>query len=111
MNPLNGLAEYLERIERRLRRLAVSQGIALAAGAALAFTVLGAALANSFAFSAGSVFSARLVLFLALAAAFGAGLLFPLPRLNPPNPPPKTEQPFPRFEPRPGPLCEPARQP
>jgi len=41
MNPLNGLAEYLQRIERRLRMLAVSRGVALAAGAALAFTVLG----------------------------------------------------------------------
>ena len=68
MNPLNGLAEYLQRIERRLRMLAVSRGVALAAGAALAFTVLGAALGNSFAFSAASVFSARLVLLLAVSS-------------------------------------------
>jgi hypothetical protein len=82
MNPLNGLAEYLQRIERRLRLLAVSRGVALAAGAALAFTVLGALIANHFAFSSGSVLGVRLVLFLALAAAVGAGLVLPLLRLN-----------------------------
>lgn len=100
MNPLNGLAEYLQRIERRLRLLAVSRGVALAAGAALAFTVLGAMLANSFAFSAGSVFSARLVLFLALAGAFGAGLIVPLLRLNRRKAAREAEQHCPRFEQR-----------
>ncbi|HXI42805.1 MAG TPA: hypothetical protein VNH83_22675 [Bryobacteraceae bacterium] len=100
MNPLNGLAEYLQRIERRLRMLAVSRGVALAAGAALAFTVLGAMLANSFAFSAGSVFSARLVLFLALAGALGAGLIVPLLRLNRRKAAREAEQHCPRFEQR-----------
>ena len=42
MNPLNGLSEYLDRIERRMRVLTVSRGAALTTGAALAFTVLGA---------------------------------------------------------------------
>ena len=82
MNPLNGLADYLQRIERRLRVLAVSRGAALAAGVALAFTVLGALIANHFAFSSSSVLSVRLVLFLALAGALGAGLVLPLLRLN-----------------------------
>ncbi len=82
MNPLNGLAEYLQSIERRLRLLAVSRGVALAAGAALAFTVLGTLIANHFAFSSGSVLGVRLVLFLALAGAVGAGLVLPLLRLN-----------------------------
>src|SRR5258707_15855308 len=98
MNPLNGLAEYLQRIERRLRLLAVSRGVALAAGAALAFTVLGAMLANSFAFSTGSVFSARLVLFLALAGAFGGGLIVPLLRLNRHKAAREAEQHCPRFQ-------------
>src|SRR5205807_5147755 len=100
MNPLNGLAEYLQRIERRMRMLAVSRGVALAAGAALAFTVLGAALANSFAFSAGGVFSARLVLFLALAGAIGAGLIVPLLRLNRRKAAREAEQHCPQFEQR-----------
>jgi hypothetical protein len=100
MNPLNGLAEYLARIERRLRMLAVSRGVALAAAAALAFTVLGATLANSFAFSAGSVFLARLVLFLALAGALGAGLIVPLLRLNRRKAAREAEQHCPQFEQR-----------
>ncbi len=82
MNPLNALTEYLERIERRLRVLAVWRGVALAAGAALGFTILGALVANYFAFSPGSVLGARLVLFLALAGALGAGMVVPLLRLN-----------------------------
>ena len=82
MNPLNGLTEYLEHIERRLRMLAVSRGVALAAAAALAFTILGALMANFFAFSPTSVLMARVVLFLALAGALGAGLVVPLLRLN-----------------------------
>ena len=41
MNPLTGISEYLERIERRLRALAVSRGAALTGVAALAFTILG----------------------------------------------------------------------
>src|SRR5438094_3404576 len=100
MNPLNGLAAYLQHIERRLRMLAVPPGVALAAGAALAFTVLGAALANAFAFSAGSVFSARLVLFLALAGAIGAGLIVPLLRLNRRKAAREAEQHCPQFEQR-----------
>jgi len=82
MNPLNGLTEYLRQLERRLRVLAVSRGVALAAAAALAFTLVGALIANYFAFSSGGVLGARLILFLALAAALGAGLVLPLLRLN-----------------------------
>src|SRR5579863_983524 len=82
MNPITGLGEYLERVERRLRVLAVSRGAAATAVAALTFTLLGVVLANWFAFSPGSVLSARLILFLALAAAAGAGLVLPLMRLN-----------------------------
>jgi hypothetical protein len=100
MNPLNGLTEYLERIERRLRVLAVSRGVAMAAAAALAFTVLGAILANSFAFSAGSVLWARLVLFLALAGALGLGLVVPLLRLNRRRAAREAEHKCPQFEQR-----------
>jgi len=82
MNPLNGLTEYLERIERRLRMLAVWRGAAWTAGAALGFTILGVLIANYFAFSPPSVFGARLILFLALAGALAVGLIVPLLRLN-----------------------------
>ena len=100
MNPLNGLTEYLERIERRLRVLTVSRGVALAAGAALSFTVFGVMLANYFAFSPGSVLGARLVLFLALAGATGVGLVVPLLRLNRRNAAHEAEQKCPQFDQR-----------
>src|SRR5579872_6492176 len=98
MNPLNGLSQYLERIERRLRVLAISRGVALTAIAALAFTFLGAVLANYFAFSAGSVFSARVLLFASLAAALCAGLIVPILRLNRRRAAREAEQKCPRFE-------------
>ncbi|HXA03783.1 MAG TPA: hypothetical protein VNY30_03050, partial [Bryobacteraceae bacterium] len=100
MNSLNGLTDYLQRIERRLRMLAVSRGVAMAALAALAFTVAGALAANYFAFSSGSVFGARLVLFLALAAALGTGLILPLLRLNRRNAAQQAEHQCPQFEQR-----------
>jgi hypothetical protein len=100
MNPLNGLTEYLEHIERRLRMLAVSRGAAWTAGAALAFTVLGVLIANYFAFSPPSVFGARLVLFLALAGAFAVGLIVPLLRLNRRAAAREAERQCPQFEQR-----------
>jgi hypothetical protein len=100
MNSLNGLTEYLQRIERRLRMLAVSRGVAVAALAALAFTVAGALAANYFGFSSGSVFGARLVLFLALAGALGVGLILPLLRLNRRNAAQQAEHQCPQFEQR-----------
>jgi len=100
MNSLNGLTEYLQRIERRLRMLAVSRGVAMAALAALAFTIAGVLAANYFGFSSGSVFGARLVLFLALAAALGAGLILPLLRLNRRNAAQQAEHECPQFEQR-----------
>jgi len=100
MNPLNGLTEYLERIERRLRMLAVSRGVAFAAAAALGFTVLGALVTNFFAFSPTSVLIARVVLFLALAGALGAGLVVPLLRLNRRRAAREAERVCPQFEQR-----------
>jgi hypothetical protein len=100
MNPLKGLTEYLERIERRLRMLAVSRGLAIAAAAALAFTILGALIANFFAFSPISVLIARVVLFLALAGALGAALVVPLLRLNRRRAAREAERLCPQFEQR-----------
>ncbi len=100
MNPLNGLTEYLERIERRLRMLTVSRGASFAAAAALAFTILGALIANFFAFSPTSVLIARMVLFLALAGALGAGLVVPLLRLNRRRAAREAERLCPQFEQR-----------
>ena len=100
MNPLTAIREYLEGIERRLRALALSRGAALTGMAALAFTILGVVLANYFAFSAGSIVWARLLLFLALAAALGAGLIMPVLKLNRRGAAREAEQRCPEFEQR-----------
>lgn len=100
MNPLTGLTDYLGRVERRLRLLTVTKGAAILAGSALVFTVLAVFLANAFAFSAPGVTSARVLLFLALALALGAGLVVPLLRLNHRHAARRAEQEFPEFEER-----------
>ena len=92
MNPLTGLTDYLGRVERRLRVLAVTKGAAITAAAALIFTVLAVLLANAFAFSDPSVTCARVLLFVALALALGVGLVVPLLRLNRRNAARETER-------------------
>lgn len=100
MNPLNGLTDYLERVERRLRMLVISRGAAWTAGAALTFTILGVLIANYFAFSPPSVLSARFLLFLGLAVALGSGLILPLLLINRRRAAREAERQCPRFEQR-----------
>jgi len=100
MNPLTGLTEYLGRVERRLRVLTWTQGAAIAAGAALVFTVLAVLVANGFAFSEPSVVWGRVLIFVALALAIGIGLVVPLLRLNRHRAARATERKFPEFEER-----------
>ena len=100
MNPLTGLTEYLGRVERRLRVLALSRGAAITAAAALVFTVLAVLWANLFAFSEASVTWARVLLFVALALALSLGLVVPLLRLNRRHAARETEHKFPEFEER-----------
>src|SRR6185295_13984652 len=80
-------------------------------GAALAFTVLGAVAANYYAFSPGSVLAARIVLFLALAAAIGAGLALPMLKLNRRRAAHQVEKKCPQFEQRLVTFAERAGQP
>src|ERR1035438_6508223 len=82
MKPLDRLSEYLGALERRLRWLTFTRGAAVAAGAALALTVLAVLVVNHYAFSRLSVAGARAVLFLGLAFALAAALILPLIRLN-----------------------------
>jgi hypothetical protein len=100
MNPLTGLTEYVGRVERRLRVLALSKGAAIAAAAALVFTVLAVLVANFFAFSDPSVIWARVLVFVALALALGMGLVAPLLELNRRKAARQTERQFPEFEER-----------
>jgi hypothetical protein len=55
MKPLDRLSEYLGAIERRLRLIALTRGIAVTAGMALGLTIVAVLVINQFAFSGGSV--------------------------------------------------------
>src|SRR6266481_3349849 len=100
MRPLDRLSEYLGAVERRLRLLALTRGIAVTAGLALALTILAVLIANQFAFSNTSVVGARVFLFLGLAFAIAAALIVPVIRLNRRKAARKAEMRFPQFEER-----------
>src|SRR5262245_34166689 len=100
MRPLDRLSEYLGAVEKRLRLLALTRGIAVTAGLALTLTVLAVLIANQFSFSNTSVISARVVLFLGIALAIAAALIIPVIRLNRRHAARKAEQSFPQFEER-----------
>src|SRR5579862_4536271 len=100
MRPLDGLSAYLGTIERRLRVLAVTRGVAASAAAALIFTLLAVLLANYFVFSNPSVLTARVLLFLGLAAAIAGALIVPLMRLNRRRAARTAETRYPQFEER-----------
>src|ERR1035437_4326296 len=100
MKPLDRLSEYLDALERRLRWLAFTRGAAVAAGAALALTVLAVLAINHYAFSSLSVMGARTLLFLGLAFAIAASLIVPVIRLNRPRSARAAEHTYPQFEER-----------
>src|SRR5260370_6468251 len=82
MNPLEQVSSYLTKLEQRMRWTAMSKGAAWIVGVALLTTVLLVILINGYAFSAGSLLVARVLLFLSVAFAIGFGLVAPLLRLN-----------------------------
>jgi hypothetical protein len=100
MRPLDRLSDYLGAVERRLRLLAVTRGIAAIAAAALIFTVVAVLVANYFAFSNGSVVSARLLLFFGIAFAIAAALVLPVIRLNRRRAAREAESRYPEFQER-----------
>jgi hypothetical protein len=100
MTPLAGLSAYVASLERRLRVLAVTRGVAASTVAALVLTVVAVLLANRFAFSNASVVGARLLLFLGLAFAIAGALIVPVIRLNGRRAARQAEQKYPQFEER-----------
>src|SRR5262249_50324928 len=100
MKPLDRLSDYLGAIEKRLRLLALTRGIAVTAGLALTLTVLAVLVINQFAFSNPSVIGARVFLFLGIAAAIAAALVIPVIRLNRRHAAQKAEARHPEFEER-----------
>src|ERR1039457_1083959 len=100
MKPLDSLRACLGAIERRLRLIALTRGIAVTAGLALALTVVAVLVINQFAFSNGSVIGARVFLFLGLAFGIAAALIIPVIRLNRRNAARRAEARYPEFEER-----------
>ena len=100
MKPLDRLSEYLGAVEQRLRLLALTRGIAVTAGMALALTVVAVLVINQFAFSNPSVIGARVFLFLGIALAIAAALIIPVIRLNRRQAARRAEAQYPQFEER-----------
>src|SRR5580658_1197278 len=82
MNPLEGLAQYLDRLEHRLRMFAWTRGAAAVVGAALILTVAIVASLMLAAFSPSGLILGRFVLFIGIGAAIAVGLVVPLMRMN-----------------------------
>ncbi len=82
MNPLESLAQYMDRLERRLRLFAWTRGAAAVVGAALILTVAIVGTLILLAFSPSSLILGRFVLFLGVGAAVAVGLVVPLLRMN-----------------------------
>ena len=100
MNALDQLNGYLQRLEKRLRFLAVSKGTSLVTVSALVITVFLVWIINRYAFSPASLLWARILLFLSIAVAIAFGLVIPLLNLNRRNAARSAEKKFPGFQER-----------
>lgn len=100
MNPLEGLAQYMDRLERRLRMFAWTRGAAAVFAAAL---ILTAAIVGSLmlsAFSPSGILIGRFILFLGIGGAVAVALVVPLMRLNRRRAAQEVEQRHPGFDQR-----------
>jgi hypothetical protein len=100
MSARGQLNSYLVKLEKRLKRQAWLRGVAVLALAALAVTVILVLIANHYAFSDGSLWSARAILFFVLALGIAFGLAIPLWRLTRRNVAGTAEAANPRFDQR-----------
>ena len=82
MSARSELNSYLEQLESRLKRQAWLRGAAVLAATALAVTIVLVLISNHYAFSDGSLWSARAILFAILALGIAFGLAVPLYRLT-----------------------------
>jgi hypothetical protein len=76
------LNSYLQNLESRFKRRAWLRGVAILTGSALLVTIALVVIANHYAFSDGSLWSARAILFFVLALGIAFGLAVPLWRLT-----------------------------
>lgn len=82
MSARGELNSYLEQLESRLKRQAWLRGAAVLAATALIVTIILVLISNHYAFSDGSLWSARAILFVILALGVAFGLAIPLYRLT-----------------------------
>ncbi len=100
MSTRDQLNSYIRQLERRLRLGLSLRGAAILTSAALAATMVLVLITNAFAFSAGSITSARVALLFALALAVSFGLAVPLKALNRRRAARQAEDAFPNFKQR-----------
>jgi hypothetical protein len=94
------LHAYIAQLEKRLRWSTLLRGVAILTGSALLATLVLVTIANTLAFSHGSVTWARFALILILTVAAAAGLAFPLRRLTRRRTVGAAETAFPQFQQR-----------
>lgn len=82
MNPVAGLAQYLDQLERRLRLFAWTRGAAATAGVALLLTVIIVGALMGSAFTASTLLLGRTLLFLGIGVVVAVALIVPLLRMN-----------------------------
>src|ERR1700722_16709158 len=82
VNPLEGLAHYLDRLERRLRLFTWARGAAAVAAAALVLTGVIVGALMLFTFAPSGLIAGRFVLFLGIGGAIAVALIVPLLRMN-----------------------------
>jgi hypothetical protein len=73
MNPIAGLAQYLDQLERRLRLFAWTRGAAATAGVALLLTVIIVGALMGAAFTPSTLLLGRSLLFLGIGAVVAVG--------------------------------------
>ena len=100
MNPLEGLAQYLDRLERRIRVVTWTRGAAAITAAALILTIAIVGALVWAAFSPSSLLIGRFVLFLGIGAAAALALIVPLMRMSRRNAARNVEQKHPGFDQR-----------
>lgn len=100
MSTRDQLNQYLRGLEKRLRFLVVSRGVAIALGVALGATLALVLITNAFAFSPAAMTWARVTLVIALAIALGFALIIPLVQLNRRRAATKAEAACPEFQER-----------
>ena len=94
------LRAYIAQLEQRLRWSTLLRGLAILTGSALVATLVLVTIADTLAFSHGSVTAARFGLILVLAIAAAAGLALPLRRLTRRRAIGTAEAAFPQFQQR-----------